>query len=385
MGIAIEHGQNNLIAENSFSSDKTAIKLWARKSQPAGWGYAQKRDVRSTNYILQNNRFNKNNIGIQASFTDSLQFSGNEFQAVELNLKFDSTVHADPVIKTSFNLKNADFIKDNLPGKCLKDTTELLYSSLHAGRKEIRITKWGPYNYNYPILWLSKEDSTGHMSFELLGPKGKWKIRTATGVSKISAVTGTFPAILTAQKTSDNIKIDLIYTGEKFITQSGKKEPANVSFHFSYNRFDPGITWVVKWYRWDTAHNPNKNYSLYKQLTEGPPLKSVTTNKLDYTWWAEPGKELPADSFATVATSIIKVPKGKYEIGVTADDLVKVFMDGKLVIDFWDVTKYINDEDAHHRAVINMDGKVHSLRVEHAENTGFATLIFTIEPIMDSN
>jgi parallel beta-helix repeat protein len=42
-GIAIEHGQNDTIARNLFMDDSTGIHIWARESQPADWGYAQKR------------------------------------------------------------------------------------------------------------------------------------------------------------------------------------------------------------------------------------------------------------------------------------------------------------------------------------------------------
>jgi hypothetical protein len=49
------------------------------------------------------------------------------------------------------------------------------------------------------------------------------------------------------------------------------------------------------------------------------------------------------------------------------------------LIDFWDARKHINDEDAHHSAIINFDGQKHNVRVVHVENAGFATLIFTLE------
>ena len=60
----------------------------------------------------------------------------------------------------------------------------------HPGRKEIRITQWGPYDYLYPILWLTKVDSSGKMFFDILGQKGKWTIKNFKGVKNISSSKG---------------------------------------------------------------------------------------------------------------------------------------------------------------------------------------------------
>ena len=75
----------------------------------------------------------------------------------------------------------------------------------------------------------------------------------------------------------------------------------------------------------------------------------------------------------------MEVEKGSYNLSVTADDLVKVFVDNKLVIDFWDVTKYKYDEDTHHQAAVQLNGK-HTIRIEQVENSGYATLIFKLIP-----
>jgi parallel beta-helix repeat protein len=380
VGIAIEHGQKNTIQQNVFEEDKTAIKLWARKSQPSDWGYAQKRDTRSMGYTIIDNNFINNPVGLQATLTDSIQLRRNLFNGVRIRYKTDTSVRID---SSGLNLTDKAAIIKNIPSLIAARQKDLYAARLlHPGRKEIRITNWGPYDYSYPILWLSKVDSTGKMWFDVLGPKGTWKIIKSSGLRNLSKQTGTFPNSLTAEKTGGNISIEAIYTGEKFVTQLGKKHPANQPFAFSYSSFEPSIAWDVKWYRWDLEHDPNKNYTQFKKIFSETPIKSETVNKLDYTWWGEIGKNLAADSFATVATGVLQVPKGKYDLGVTADDLVKVFIDGKLVIDFWDVTKYINDDDAHHSAIIELDGNRHDIRIEHVENAGFATLIFTLEPLV---
>lgn len=375
-GIAIEHGQNNSIVSNNFYGDKVAIKLWARKEQPKDWIYAQKRNTQSKQYKIQNNTFKKNNIALQVILTDSINLSSNHFDSVLTKYKFDSTVtNVDSSVKSRGELPGIPHY--SLNGIVLKNSP----ASDHPGRKEIRITQWGPYDYQYPIVWLTKVDSNGKMHFDILGPKGKWTIKNSKGVKSISASKGSFPAHITAQATSDNIEINAEYKGPSFTNRFGAKEAANQPYLFSFRQFDPQIIWDIKWYSWDEEHNPNKNYEKFQKIFSNKPLKTEISNKLDYTWWGKIGQDLPADSFATVATGFVQLPKGKYEIGVTADDLVKVFIDGKPVINFWDASKYVYDEDAHHSAIINLDGNRHAIRVEHVENAGYATLIFTLKPL----
>src|SRR5229473_6733649 len=46
-GVAIEHGQDNVISGNRFLQDSIAIKLWADSIQPSDWGYPKHHDTRS--------------------------------------------------------------------------------------------------------------------------------------------------------------------------------------------------------------------------------------------------------------------------------------------------------------------------------------------------
>ena len=248
------------------------------------------------------------------------------------------------------------------------------------GRKNIRITEWGPYDYRYPIIFLKNIDSNNFYYFDILGPKGKFKFRNLNDLTNITLWKDSFPATMSVQKRGVDLKIELEYTGEAFTDQFGKSHPANKPYTFSFRDFQPLIDWNVNWYSWDAAHDPNKNYEQFKTVFNQTAVKTEQVKKIDYTWWGAIGKQLPADSFATVAVGTVDVPKGLYHLGVTADDLVKVFVDGKLVIDFWDATKYKNDEDAYHSAKVELGGK-HTIRIEHVENAGYATLIFYLKPI----
>ncbi len=378
IGIAIEHGQNNAITGNHFAKNRSeAIKLWARKTQPADWGYSNKRDTKSMGYLITGNFFNREKRILNISLTDNTIFTDNFLGEGANEIKKDSTVtnfdeHPAQLSDTPAVIPAilSTWKQKNIPG-----------NTFPAGRNQIRITPWGPYNFAYPILFLKKIDSNKVYYFDVLGPKGKWKIKNSRDVKDISKNSGQFPEEITVVKTGPDVLLELEYKGVKFINQLGKQQPANQPYGFNFRDYTPDINWDVKWYRWFSDSDPIKDYGQIKYLTGNTqPFKNEISKNINYTWWGEVGKQMPADSFITIATSTINVQKGNYQLGITADDLVRVYVDGKLVIDFWDIKKYVYDEDTHHDAIVELVGK-HEIRIEHLENGGYATLIFTLKPI----
>jgi parallel beta-helix repeat protein len=217
IAIAIEHGQDNEIHHNIFHENKEAIRLWARKEQPADWGYAKNRDTRSRDYAIVNNNFNNNPLVMSINRTENLLVFDNIYTGYETLFKLDSTVTG---FDTTFN--------DEISQQLSADTAELIPvipspqnaftgNSALAGRKNIMMTEWGPYDFRSPIIWnTNPTDTTGLMKFDLLGPKGKWKIKRVKGVKDISLMNGTFPAAITAVKTAGtrtDILIELEYIG----------------------------------------------------------------------------------------------------------------------------------------------------------------------------
>ncbi len=379
IGIAIEHGQNNSIFGNKFENNRqAAIKLWARKKQPSDWVYAQRRDTRSMDYRIGLNHFKNESTAIDLTMTVNLIFYKNNFENSKLQVKKDSSVEKITIDPDDL-LDSLAQIPTILDTWAEKDIPQL---TIPAGRNNIRITEWGPYPYinPYPYIFLKKIDSNDVYHFEVLGPKdGNWSVWKTNDLRHITSMEGTFPAEIKAQKTGTDVQLQLQYTGPTFTGRFGAEQPAG-TYIFSFRDFQPDINWNVNWYKWDATHDPNKNYELFRQVFSNQPLRSEQAQKIDYTWWGEIGKGLPADSFAIVATGMVEVEKGTYELSVTADDLVKIFVDDKLVIDFWDVSKYKYDEDTHHNATVQLNGK-HSIRIEQVENTGYATLIFKLIPL----
>ena len=390
VGIAVEHGQENNIYNNLFFRDKVAVKLWARKEQPAdpiaiGWGYAKFRDTRSRNYNLFLNSYNENNTAVDAVRTDSIKIFGNYFSHTDQLLRIDSTVT---------NIDSTE--DDSLVDKFSNDTTiiETPFKGtvdpfrgrgILNGRKNILITEWGPHDFRSPVIWNTNPvDTSGIMQFDIKGPKGKWKIKSYKGVDSFSSKSGNLPATITVRKLKTertDIDIQLEYSGEEVKTPFGETIQKGKPYVFSYKKFFQPIDFTVNWFSLDTAiYNPIKTGELFAANVKMRPVKTERAQKLDYAWWG--GLKTDGGQFTqfiTVAEGESNFQKGDYELGITWDDAVRIYVDNKLVVDEWNPSKYTFDESPHRQVKLGLGDGKHLFRVEHIELGGFATLSLKIK------
>jgi hypothetical protein len=248
------------------------------------------------------------------------------------------------------------------------------------------MTEWGPYDFRSPIIWnTNPTDTTGIMKFDVIGPKGKWKVKRFKGVKDISLMNGTFPAKITAVKTVDtrtDILIELEYIGSAITTTFGENIAVGKPYTFSFKKFFQPIDFDVLWYAYDfKMHDPIKTGLIFPPTAKFAPIKEEKTTKLDYAWWGGiKTEEGDHPQFVTTASGSATFEKGNYELGVTWDDAVRVYVDGKLVINEWNPSLYKFDESPHKTIKLALDGK-HDFTVEHVEIGGFATLSLKIKKL----
>lgn len=382
-GIAIEHGQENTIRSNLFENDTVGIRLWQRDQQPSDWGYARAKDTRSRNYEIDDNQFVAVTKPLSIEKTNPGQLINNGFyrsplpasgfgEEWEVKENFiGSRVRPDSVI--SLEELNLTDMPKALPQAM---DTELPLGH-PRGRRYILINEWGPYNFEYPSVWLRdiKEDD---YIFLLLGPTGNWKATDGNGFLSIVPKTGTFPATVRARRAADSqdLSLQFEFIGEAFTDQYGRENRRGVSYPFPFYRFEPNLQWEVKWYAYDDATDPVDNYEQFRQLRDGRPLKSETVPDLAYRWWGAPQEGVPADRFATFARSTLNVNAGAYRFTFTSDDGLRVYLDGNLIIDNWEI-----HEASVNTNTVELESGEHLLEVEHFEAGGMGTLDFYMEKV----
>ena len=380
IGIAIEHGQYNRITDNVFIGDREAVKLWSRKTQPSSWGYARYRDTRSVGYLITGNSFNSNPVVFSLNRTDSLQVANNRYTGYGALWQMDSTVtHLDSVEPEQ---ADTTLVLPVVPGAVdpFKGNGKL------AGRQHIMITEWGPYDFRYPICWLNNPvEKSDTMRFSVWGPKGKWSLKDSMGVSGFSQRSGTVPGsfwVLKQFAARTDISISLAYTGQAFTDVRGKKVPANKPWPFRFRKFFQPINWQLNYYSLDTAvHDPVRTGQLFSMVEKKAPLLTEQKNRLDEAWWGgirAAGQQYA--QFITVAEGEAEFVEGNYELSVTWDDAVRVYLDDRLIVNEWNPSQYTFDESPNKKLGIRLNGK-HRLRVEHLELGGFACLALKINPV----
>jgi parallel beta-helix repeat protein len=379
-GIAIEHGQNNLIMANIFAADSTAIRVWADSIEPSDWGYPKHRDTRSTSYRIEGNLFGDAKVGVRAANTRELALTDNRFIDVD-----SPTVLRDT---SGYSFTGNTTERDTpWPRRFLRPPSELIgtipepikngfipsrpdTSLAGRPRSAIIVDEWGPYDWRSPKLW--PVDSTRELPLRLrtLGPTGRWRVTSRRGIASISAETGTIGDTISVTPKPDSLgdwELTLEYNGTSTVSPRGVKLAAGAPYRFSYTHFEPPIDWTVQFYKWtDSASDPRKNENAFQSLTRSPPILSAHVPRLDYEGYrAIPG--LPRENFGLQATGSLDLAAGEYTLRTISDDGVRVWIDGALVIDNWKPHESALD-------FAPLTGGHHDIRVQYYQGDGWYEL-----------
>jgi PA14 domain len=145
-------------------------------------------------------------------------------------------------------------------------------------------------------------------------------------------------------------------------------------------KFFQPIDFTLKWYAIDSFNFKDANAipAVISQL----PFKTASVNQLNYAWWngIKEGDRLYS-KFLTIAEGQAEMERGNYELSVSWDDAVKIYVDGKLIFKEWDPSKYIFDESPNKKAIIYLSKGIHHFRVEHVELGNFATLSLKVQKL----
>jgi parallel beta-helix repeat protein len=326
VGVAIEHGQNNLIGANRFTGDSTAIYLWANAIEPSDWGYPKYRDTQSRGYVVGANSFRGNRVGLRLANTtgQSLEnmFSGVDSQIV----RRDSSTFPDMGLGQP-RLWSAP------PPKPIAGAIDAIASDTlgKRDRSAIIVDEWGPYDYRSPKLW-PIDTVRKTVRLRVLGPEGTWRIASRRGVSAVSSERGKVGDTLTLTTSGrGETSVILEYRGNAVVSPRGERTPAGRPYYFSYERFEPSGTWDVRFFAWaDTSELRN-----IATIASKPPLATERRDRIDYFWYRPTIAGLPQEKWAATATGSITLGSGSFSVRTISDDAVRVYIDGALAIDNW--------------------------------------------------
>ena len=366
-GIAIEHGQQNSIIGNAFFGDSTAIRLWGDSIQPSDWGYPKHRDTRSRDYLIERNTYLDIPRKFQLANSSGVRITDAATTRDSSASAHVSRLTSGPCIGIPQVPPDKRDLVPSLPG-IPREIPKQIVSRRH--RSAIIVDEWGPYDYEYPKLWPAG-DSTRAVSLRLAvhGPPGSWTLVSRTGVQDISSSsgrTGDTIRVTPRPDSSGTWELVMEYRGAATTDARGAHHAAGVPVRFSYSRFEPSIAWQVRAWAWPDSLDPRRDGN-WQRLTSAPLLFERTWPRLDIMWYRPTIRELPQARFAFEATGVVNLPAGEYTLRAISDDGIRVWVDGKLVIDNWD----LHGSEVDYASI---SAGRHELRVQYFQIEGWAEL-----------
>ena len=361
-GVAIEHGQNNTIARNAFNGDTVAVNLWANPIEPGDWGYPKHRDTRSRDYVVADNEFTGNRVGVRSANTTGTM-AANRFTHVD-----SAVVRAD----TSALRETGgapDVAQPVAPAPIAEGVDARALDSLASrDRSAIVVDEWGPYDWRSPKLWPVDSGRGASVRLRVLGPAGSWRVVGRRGIAALTTDRGRVGDTVTVTPSTPNDwTLSLEYRGGTVVSPRGARTPASAPYQFSYSRFEPLGRWHLAVFPWTDASDPRTQPAAFAALIRGTPRLSLDQSRLDVMWYRPAVAGIPAAKWAAVATTTLALAAGTYTLRTISDDGIRVWLDDKLVIDDW---------AAHESRVATAPitpGR-HSLRVEYYQVDGWTEL-----------
>ena len=397
IGIAIEHGQDNMISNNQFDHDSTGIRLWWNKLEPGDWGYPKHRDTRSRDYTIRGNIAKGLRTWLRVTDTQRARSSSNAIEADSMLVATGDTsgwwndgvarraVLSDwrararkkpPGVgigpdadRTSVRLSRA---RRGLPRPLAGAIDAFLPATAARGRSTIIIDDWGPYDWRSPKLWPESRSDTRPLPLRVLGQVGDWCVVSRRGIAQLSANAGAIPGRVVVTPDSgafEDWELVLEYRGGATISPRGERAAAGEPVLFRYAATAARTIWRQRIVAWtDSASDPRTMPDGFdRALRSGPALVERASPSLDYEWFRPQLPGIPLERWALLAETEIDVPAGTWQVRTISDDGIRVWIDGRLVIDNWKAHESQVD-----RTPISPGRR--SLRVEYYQADGWTEL-----------
>ncbi len=374
-GLAIEHGQDNIIVRNGFDHDSTAIHLWANPIEPSDWGYPKHHDTRGRDYRIESNSLAGNRVGLRAAQTAGLDFLNNRWVGVESltvlrdTSRFHATGNAPPSGADTVAIPSIPVEFRHFAPLSLDGPHEIPVSALERpDRSAIVVDEWGPFDRRSPKLWPVDSTRAAPLRLAVLGPAGRWRVAQRRGVAALSRESGrTGDTIAVTPAVPGDWELVLEYRGGVTVSPRGERHGAGAPVRFSYGRFELPAHWNVRFFAWPDSTHPQNDTDAFAALLRGTPLLTRSEPRLDYMWYRPAIQGLPRERFALEATASVTLEPGVYTLRTISDDGIRVWVDGALAVDDW---------APHESAVDNapLAGGTHELRVQFYQADGWTEL-----------
>lgn len=362
VGIAIEHGHNNRLLNNTFLNNEKAIKLWANKPQvDVPWtAFNLLHPEQNEMYNIEFSTFDGDDIAIELKNGKKFEIQNNVFKHIPQVLSKEGVGRCKSTFKNNSidissgkSLSSSQKRKNKIPADRItleNDSVNIVTPSKMDdgydisfpmypwhGISTIIMTEWGPYDFRYPYIHLDDiQDSI--YTFILFGPAGSgWNIEQSKGFHSFNIKKGEYQDTLRAVRewNSSGMEISARHQGSFFFDQKGNLIPANDTFQFNFKRLEPSEKWSTECY---LLNDPFPSEKMLQGMMENmKPVQSYTASRMHRDWWSLEytfeGQQKRTNSFISVSTGEILTDPGSYDLQLYLSGRSRVYLNGSIVYD----------------------------------------------------
>lgn len=419
--INIEHGSRNLIFENDFINNTTALRLWWDDD-----GRLLTLPGVPDRGRVDNNLFTRNRVIVEdASAFTAPRHANRVFRAVQIQ---------DPTgAHTAGNLVGNNLIRITVepalpieadPGAepaepparlTLPDAPFLFPPGSRApvgarahleGRRNIVMGPWGPWDHQSPMLRVGRlsEPTSGRHRRSEPTPQSDRQTESSPRFTPhhYEAFGVSLPAVSAVSRAPLAVNVDRVenaphappHARVTIAAPAPGVHPYRVQLVCTETGWTTPIVGVIvnaEWRLrvWAWQADPMQDLEAWRAEAEGDAVIHTIAPALDFNFQhrgpadlalidpeAANNAGIARDRFAIIAETAIRLDAGRWRISTISDDGVRVLADGKVIIERWNIHGPTPDN-----AILELpEPREVALKVEHFEHDGWAALSLTIEP-----
>lgn len=399
-GISIEHGHHNEIVQNVIEDCALGIHLWwdddkdllrsaygrAQDTSSSGntisfnWiagGATGLRFVSDTRSLVGRNWIAATKIALDAGGTTSFEVFDLNAAEAPVSVRCETAAPLE-LGRNHWSPWKTDGHQRVLPAEPLSrriaiqkppvETPTFLPQDVLRGRESIVIGEWGPLDPRLPALVPFARSGSAAATMRVVGAGLPFRVTSVTEGFDAVPAEGKGPATIRVRRVRN--ALDSSVAPWEASVRIGDRD-------FAARGLMVYAPWKVRWWAW--TKDPREDAEAWKAMLATPPLYERTVDALDFSWGGgRPSEKVPADRFATVAETTLELPAGRWLLSTTSDDGIRVWVDGRLVLDDW---TWHAPKDA--SVPLDLPAGRHTIRVEHFEIDGWAVLRSSLEPAAD--
>jgi nitrous oxidase accessory protein NosD len=327
-GVNIEHGSGNRVEANDFSGDRCGVHLWGRNGgalRDKPWGRANPQTKPET---VASNTFRACETAVHLRGVDGVALGPNVFDACAVE------VSAEDATTTSNATSPCDLrLPEDAPGT----KTPVGAHPALRGRDKIVMTPYGPWDHERPVARLDSDDGGDHV----------WRVFGADRPKLAGSAFGAdapFRVDVLSGDAASGVPFVVRALRDGAIPYAFRVEVGGDAAPLSIEGLVLKTKWRVAFFPW--AADPRVDEAAFRGGAKKPGAVETTTSALAFRFDgggpsdvvpdpAVRAAKLPKDRFGLLASTTLRLPKGRYRATLRSDDGVRLKIDGSCVVDAW--------------------------------------------------